>query len=72
MEISGEGVGKLALVRQSSGRKRQENDAVWVARLRLAERLLIGAASERPELLTDENWAGAMAHVFALLKKGKR
>lgn len=37
-------------------------------RLRLAERCLIGASSERPELLTDENWATAMKSVYEMLK----
>jgi hypothetical protein len=61
--------GGAMVVASTRPRKRGE---VAVMRLRLAERLLIGAAADRPELLTDDNWQHAMAHVYAMLKKVKR
>lgn len=43
-------------------------------RLRIAERCLIGAASERPELLVDHNWQNCMTSIYEILKtkKGKK
>lgn len=39
-----------------------------IERLRIAERCLISAAADRPELLTDDNWQHAMGRVYAMLK----
>lgn len=37
-------------------------------RLRLAERCLIGAAADRKELLTDDNWQAAMMAIREMLR----
>jgi hypothetical protein len=41
---------------------------VSAARLRIAERCLIGAASARSELLHDENWQDCMTKIYEMLK----
>lgn len=40
---------------------------VSTERLRIAERCLIGAAADRPELLTDDSWQAAMLAVRKML-----
>ena len=44
------------------------NTDVSPERLRLAERLLIGAASARKELMIDEHWQACMTHIYELIK----
>ncbi len=51
--------------------KLKRKPSVATERLRLAERCLIGAAADRPELLTDENWQQAMSRVYEMLKADK-
>ncbi len=50
----------------------QKRYDVSVERLRIAERCLIGASADRPELLTDDNWIRAMQSIYKLLKERKR
>ena len=44
-------------------------NSVAVARVRLTQRLLIGAVESNPEYITDDNWQGAMEHVSRMLRK---
>lgn len=43
-------------------------DGVTLARVRMTQRLLIGAVESNPEYITDDNWQAAMEGVARLLR----
>jgi hypothetical protein len=44
---------------------------VTLCRIRLAQRILVAASDQDPELLTDHSWQKAMVHTGALLAKAE-